>query len=193
MNYDVFVKSVCEDFTSAQFQDMVKKCNKAFTLYGEVNNENLGCAVSDALDRGGKYDLQGFNKRRDWLATFYDCINNRTYIFTYNFAGDFPYLQELFDEIENDRDMQGLVYSQVGYILVDNENGFDVVRNMDGKYNFMDDTDGLLFDVWFDEVSVICEESHAFATKDGKHYELWFDPSCLEDPSKNYWEIKMRK
>lgn len=190
MNYDVFVKSVCETFTSAQFQDIVKKC-KAFTLYGEVNNENLGRAVSDALDRGGRYDLQDFNKHRDWLATFYNCITNRTYIFTYDFA-DFPFLQELFDEVKMDSDIKALVYFQVGYVLVDNENGYDVVRNMDGQYNFMDDNDGLVFDEWFDEVSEICEESHAFAVKDGKHYELWFDPSCLEDPSKNYWEIKMR-
>lgn len=192
MNYDVFVRSVCETFTIAQFQDIVKKSNKAFTLYGDVNNENLGRAVLDAIDRGGKYDLQDVNKRKDWLATFYDCIAKRTYIFTYDFASDFPFLQELFDEIENDRDVQGLVYFQVGYIIVGNENGYDVVQNMDGKYNFMDDNDGLVFDEWFDEVSEICEESHAFAVKDGKHYELWFDPSCLEDPSKNYWEIKMR-
>ena len=102
----------------------------------------------------------------------------------------------MFEDIEDNQEIMDFLTSKllesVNYSVVGEDCGYNIVQDTHGKYNFM--YDGvILFDAWFDEVSEICEESHAYAIKDDKTYEIWFDESCLDNPSQNYWEIKMRK
>ena len=189
MNYEEF-SEVVKKLTNEEFINVIEK-SKYFTFYGKRNNENLGSATADALGISSviKFNFDGFNLNEDYITSYYNAISNRNHIFTFNEATDFGFLEELFEDVKDNQEIMDFL---IDYSVVGEDGGYDVVQNSRGKYNFM--YDGvILFDTWFDEVSEICEESHAFATKDGKHYELWFDPSCLENPSKNYWEIKMRK